>query len=235
MPRKKTAQPSEPLPLEMELTGTQRNESPGEAFENISLLTSRGAIACRYYAAAQSRAAVLWLCGAIGGFHSPALGLYPDLAKEFVHRGMASLQIQYRHPSELDECTLDALAGITFLQAEGIGPLAVVGHSFGGAVAIVAASLSRAVRTVVALATQSYGADVVRDLKGRCSILLMHGLADEILPPRCSEWVHAIAAEPKKIVLLPQARHGLDEAAEEVHRELRQWIPSHLESASAEA
>ena len=126
----------------------------------------------------------MWVPGAIGGWHSPALGLYPRLAEEFTAEGIASLQVHYRHPAHLEESLLDVLAGLAYLEEEGIQTVSLTGHSFGGAVVIQAAAVSPLARTVVALSTQAYGADPVGALAPRCSILLVHGTVDEILAPR---------------------------------------------------
>ena len=45
---------------------------------------------------------------------------------------------------------MDVLAGISFLEQEGIGGVSLTGHSFGGAVVIQAASRSPLVRAIAA-------------------------------------------------------------------------------------
>ena len=87
-------------------------------------------------------------------------------------------------------------------------------------------------RTVVTLATQAYGAEPAAELGPRASLLLVHGTADEVLPAECSRWLHGIAAEPKRLVLYEQARHGLDEVAAEIRALVRDWIRDELGSPS---
>jgi fermentation-respiration switch protein FrsA (DUF1100 family) len=94
-----------------------------------------------------------------------------------------------------------------------------------------AAAASPVARTVVTLATQSYGTDPVRGLGPRCSILLMHGTDDEVLAPGNSERVYRLAREPKRLVLLQGASHVLDEAAEAVQRGAREWLLQQLGDA----
>ncbi|MDB5294587.1 MAG: dienelactone hydrolase [Phycisphaerales bacterium] len=94
--------------------------------------------------------------------------------------------------------------------------VALVGHSFGGAVAIRAAAGCFAVRACVALATQGYGADPAAALGPRCPLLLCHGTADEVLPPACSRAVYAAAGQPKELLLRAGASHGLDEWADDL-------------------
>ena len=146
--------------------------------------------------------------------------------------GVACLRVKYRHPSDLPESTLDVLAGIAFLQSEDVRHVALTGHSFGGAVVIQAAAMSDAVRTCIPLSTQGYGAEPAAELAPRCSILLGHGTADEVLHHRCSEYVYDLAGEPKKLVLKQGARHGLDEWADELPGLLREWIRTELGKAA---
>ncbi len=115
---------------------------------------------------------------------------------------------------------------------EGMDTLALVGHSFGGSVVIQAAALDDHVRTVVALATQSYGTAPVEQLGPRCSVLLLHGTADGTVPPSDSEHVYRLAREPKQLILCEGAGHGLDETAEEVHQVVHDWIVDQLSKAA---
>ena len=92
-----------------------------------------------------------------------------------------------------------------------------------------AATVTAAVRTVVTLATQSHGAEAVAELPSGCSILIIHGRGDRVLPPACSAAVHRLAHEPKRLVLYAEAGHGLDEAAEAVYECVYEWIVAELE------
>lgn len=202
---------------------------PEGSFVPVELPTSRGMIACRHYVAPGSSTAALFVGGAGGGFDTPVRGwLYPRLCEELPPRGIAALRVRYRHPADLAESTLDVLAGLGFLKANGAASVVLVGHSFGGAVVIQAAAADRVVRGVAPLSTQSHGAHPVSGLAPRCSVLLMHGTADEILPPSCSRWVYDRARGPRRLVLLKGARHGLDEADVEVHRTVLDWIVTTL-------
>nr|WP_295833346.1 alpha/beta hydrolase [uncultured Azospirillum sp.] len=198
-----------------------------EGFQPVALETDRGPIEGRYYPVPGGDLAVLWVGGVGGGFDTPARGLYPRLAADLTADGIASLRLRFRDPRDLEEAVYDLLCGLSFLGRQGIHHVALVGHSFGGAVVIQAAASNRgAVCTVVTLATQGYGTDPVADLS--CPILLIHGEADEILPPSCSIHVHRKASEPKKLVLVPGTGHALDEASEAVCREVRDWLKENL-------
>jgi hypothetical protein len=102
-------------------------------------------------------------------------------------------------------------------------------------VVIQAAALSETVRTCVALSTQTYGTTPAATLGPRCSLLLAHGTADEILPPDCSKYVHRIAREPKELLLKQGAQHGLDEWADELPGIVRGWIVRELADDGVQA
>lgn len=195
----------------------------------VTMHTSRGDIACQFYDAPDAVSAVIWVGGVGGGFDSPAKDLYPRLCRELQPRGIASLRIQYRSPTDLEECVLDVLAGLAMLESEEIDALALVGHSLGGAVVIQAGTASDGVRAVVTLATQSYGAaDVVEELPEDCALLLIHGVDDTVLPSASSDYVFSLAHEPRRLVIYEGAGHGLDEVADAVARVVREFLLAHL-------
>ena len=115
----------------------------GDAGEGLVIRTTRGDIRAILHAAADTKRAVIWVCGARGGFGGPGSGIYAELSEEFTGNGITSLRMDYRYPNEIQECALDLLAGINFLRAMEYGPVVVVGHSFGGAVVIAAGRVQR--------------------------------------------------------------------------------------------
>jgi len=197
-------------------------------YEALVLETDEGDIDCRFYEVPGSRLGAIWVGGVGGGFDTPAQGLYPRLSEELMAEGISSLRIRYRDPHSLEESVYDVLAGIAFLDEQGVASQALIGHSLGGAVVIQAAAESSSVRPVVALSTQSYGADPAGQLSPHCSLLLVHGLADRILPASASMTVHRWAQEPKRLVLLPNTGHVLDETADEVYGTVKEWVRSEL-------
>jgi len=201
-----------------------------DGFQPIALETDRGNIDCRYYSVPGTQRGAIWVGGVGGGWDTPADGLYPRLCQELTSKAIASLRVRYRHPTILEESVLDLLAGISYLESEGIKAIALTGHSFGGAVVIQAAAIFQAVRTVVTLATQSYGAMPVSQLAPGCEILLIHGTVDRVLTPACSEYVYQVAHEPKHLILYKGADHGLDEVAEEVYQVVHDWIVEKLKN-----
>lgn len=234
----KTRSAGLPTQNHLEMTVEEFHQDPptDEGWHPLVLVTDRGDVHGRYYPAGRSRRAAVFVGGAGGGFDTPVKGsLYPSLCAELRQDGVACLRIQYRHPGVLEESILDVLAGAAFLESEGAAAMALIGHSFGGAVVIQAAEYAPLVKTILPLSTQSFGTEAAAALGGRCSIFLFHGTDDEVLAPSCSEHVYRIASEPKKLVLFPGCRHGLDEAAAVLPRMMRDWINLELRDAAPTA
>ena len=204
----------------------------GDTGDGIVLRTTRGDIAAIQHAAPDSTQAVIFVCGARGGFGGPASGLYAELAQELTGNGITSLRMDYRYPNEIQECALDLLAGVNYLRASGYGPAVVVGHSFGGAVVIAGASISDHIAGVVSLSPQTYGAQGA-GLLSPVPLLVVHGRADTRLPFSCAVAIHDWAKEPKELVLYDDAEHRLDECRVELGNLLREWIPAQLSASAA--
>lgn len=205
-----------------------RRELQQNDYQSVTLLTDRGKIQGRYYAAERARFGAIWVGGVGGGWDTPANGLYPQLCQTLRSSGISSLRLRYRYSTCLEEAVFDTLAGIMFLAQENIPAIALIGHSFGGAVVIQAAALSPIVQTVITLASQGYGTAPAAQLAPRCSLLLLHGTADPVLSPRCSQHIYAIAQEPKRLILCPEAKHGLDEVADRVSQVVHDWLIDQL-------
>ena len=193
----------------------------------LTLRTNRGDIQAILHQASNTTNAVLWVGGAKGGFGGPAGGIYAILGQELILQGITSLRVTYRCPGSFLECVLDALAGLLYLQGQGYLHVILVGHSFGGAVVITTATLSHLVSGVVALSSQTYGAQNVARVSP-LPLILIHGEADRHLPPSCSRLIYSWAQEPKELVLLPGADHGLSGYGESLRDILLEWIPKAL-------
>ena len=200
------------LPLEDGQEGVTIETSGGEV---RGILHPARGLACK--------SAVIWVCGAAGGLGGPSFGIYVDLARQLATRGVASLRLDFRFPGDLPMCVLDVLLGTTFLVQEGIERVALVGHSFGGAVVIIAGVLSRTVRAVVGLSSQTYGAQRVAELAPK-PLLLIHGERDRNLSPDCSRNIYAWAGEPKELVIYPDNGHFLRECHDELFTLLKGWL-----------
>lgn len=214
--------------FEMIVQNVEVEPQHNEGYHPINITTSRGYIHCRYYPVDGAKQAAIWVGGVGGDWDTPARGLYPLLCQELRGEAIASLRVRFRYSTELEEAVLDVLAGLTFLQGQGIEKFALIGHSFGGAVVIQAATQAEAVCTAVTLATQFYGTDPVPELATRCSLLLLHGTDDPVLSPLCSQSVYQLALEPKRLIIYPGATHSLDEVADELYQVVRDWIVEQL-------
>ncbi len=204
-----------------------------DAYQPILLDGRAGRVEARWYPAAGARAAAILFGGVGGGFDTPAGHLYVRLARHLPRHGVAVLRVRFREAGDLAGCVADVLAGIEWLVPQGLWHLGLVGHSFGGAVAITAAAERPAfVATVVALATQSFGTDAVSRLDDR-PLLLVHGTDDEVLPPTCSIQVYRRAGARTQLQLLDGAHHALEEAADEVYRLAHGWLVEHLVGGAA--
>ncbi len=196
-------------------------------YRHFRLHTGRGKVDTRLLAAPGADAAALLVGGIGGGFDSPARDLYSRLGGALADRGVSTLRVRYRHPTALEESVHDVLAGVRALEQQAIRHVALVGHSFGGAVVAAAGAASPRVVGVVTLATQSYGIAPIADLAPR-PVLLVHGNDDTILPPVCSVHAWRIAGDPKELKLYEGAGHGLDEAADEVFDLVFGWLAGKL-------
>ena len=236
MPEERTAGPGNsqddaPMQIREVYTGPPPE---GDVGQGLLFRTNRGDIAAIIHAAADSNRAVVWVCGARGGFGGPGPGTYARLAEEFRERGITSLRLDYREPNAMGECVLDLLVGIVFLKGTGYEPVVLVGHSFGGAVVIGAGAASSHVKGVVSLSPQTSGAQPAVQLSPR-PLLVVHGKKDTRLPYSCAVQIYNWAQEPKQLVLYDGAEHGLRECREELEDLLRQWIPATLEAPAPKA
>ena len=188
----------------------------------VTLTTTRGAIPIILHAASEKGRAALCVSGAIGGFDGPSM-LYPRLGLRMPREDISIARLDYRAPNEFGECMVDAMAALTFLGGIGHERVALIGHSFGGAVAINAGTLSPNVTTVIALSSQLAGAHVAGELAPK-PLLLIHGDADTILSHESSLALFDRAREPKTLKILPGVGHRLIEAADEVFDLVRNWL-----------
>lgn len=188
----------------------------------------------------KAHATIITLDGTTGGTAGPhrgkshyldggTAGLYDELARRLPAVGVAVLQLAYRRPGpgRFEECVADASRAA--LAAASAGPVVIVGHSMGGAVALRSAARAQAatgrVLGVCTLATQLFGVPEPQDLAllRDASTLVVHGTADQALPPRCSEEL-AQRLQAQRLVLMPGATHCFEEHREELTPLVHQWI-----------
>jgi len=199
----------------------------GDIGEGLRFKTNRGSMDAILHRAPNADQAVIWVCGARGGFGGPGPGTYARMAQQFAGNGITSLRLDYRMPNDVFECALDLLAGVTHLKDTGHQPVVVVGHSFGGAVVIAAGANSSHIKGVVALSPQTFGAGMAGKVAPR-KLLVVHGKADTRLPFSCGQQIYDMAKEPKELVLYEGAEHRLEECRDDLETLLGRWIPETL-------
>jgi len=169
--------------------------------------------------------ASVFVGGAGGGVKGPADEVYIRLSSALETEAVASIRVEYREAGEFEECVLDTLAACSFLKGIGAEKIILVGHSFGGAVVIKAAALADTVVAVGSLSSQRFGTSEIDKLNK--PLLLIHGSTDDILDKAASEDIFSRANEPKDIVIIEGAGHGLSENAEDVFVLLKTFIQKH--------
>ena len=199
----------------------------GDTGAGLKFHTNRGEFSGIVHRAERADRAVIWVCGARGGFGGPGPGTYARLSEQLTGQSITSLRLDYRFPNDLLECVLDLLAGVQYLKESGHGPVVVVGHSFGGAVVIAAGATSDHIKGVVSLSPQTYGAGMAGQLAPR-KLLVAHGKADTRLPFSCALQIYEWAKEPKKLALFEGAEHRMEECRDELETLLSAWIPETL-------
>jgi alpha/beta superfamily hydrolase len=196
--------------------------------EHHELFTMRGLLTVLWHGPPDAEAVLVACGGAMGGLLGPADGLYQDLGVELAAAGIGTLRVGYRMPGEMALCTMDVAAAVQLAERNGAVRAVTMGHSFGGAVAVrVGAALPEIVTGVVGLATQSAGCEVAHGLAGR-PLLLVHGDADELLPPDCSLIVRELAGDGE-VVIVPGGGHLLGEAGDLLRERLPEWVRGRLE------
>lgn len=211
--------------INLRITGVDPGDEIAGA-RRLELRTTRGNIPIVVHSAETPGRAVLCVSGAIGGFDGPGM-LYARLGLELPRLGITAARLNYRMPNEFGECVLDTMAGLTFLKGLRYERAALIGHSFGGAVAINAGTLTPMVTAVVAVSSQLAGAHVVTELAPR-PLLLLHGTADTILSHECSQALYERAHEPRTLKLFPGADHRFTQASDELLETVRDWLLERL-------
>lgn len=197
-----------------------------DGLDHVEVFTLDGLLTMLWHGTGDEEAVVVCCGGAMGGLLGPADGLYHDLGVALAAAGIGTIRVGWRQPNDLDACTHDLLAALELAARRGARRAVTVGHSFGGAVAVRAGVLvDDMVAGVVTLATQSAGCEVADRLAGR-PVLCLHGDADELLPPMCSQLVAGLAEG--ELVVLPGAGHLLTQAGDELRTRLLDWIPATL-------
>lgn len=195
-----------------------------DSLRHVELFTMRGLVTMLWHEVPdRATAGAIVACGgAMGGLLGPADGLYQRIGEQWSSRGVPVVRVSYRRPNDLDACCLDVAAAVQMVQQAGASRVVVMGHSFGGAVAVRVGVAMDEVAGVVTFATQSAGCEIAAGLRGR-PLLLFHGDADEILPAQSSEIVAAMAGHGE-VVICPGDGHLLGKSKHLMMERLDEWI-----------
>ena len=200
----------------------------GPIGEALTLNTDHGSIDGLYISDKKTDLAVVWAGSWTGEERISPIA--KNTASLLLQNGIDSLILKYRKPRELPSSSIDTEAGIIFLESLGYSKIALVGHSFSGAVVITTGPLRESIVTVVALASQTYGARPARELSPK-SLLLIHGTNDERLDVYCSEQIYSWAKQPKELLILEGSSHSLREDLETVVTKIENWISAMIKTA----
>ena len=167
----------------------------GPNLRQVEMYTRRGLLSLLWHEPddVAQKVGVVMVGGAMGGTLGPGDSLFHALGEALVAVGVPSIRLSYRKPNDMDSCCVDTAAAVQLLVGSGADAVVIMGHSFGGAVAIrVAVGLSEMVCGVVTFATHSAGCEIAGGLQST-PLLMFHGDSDSILPLEASEVVRAIA------------------------------------------
>jgi hypothetical protein len=220
-----SSEPRSPLELLDALAAQEVELAPG--LTHIEVYTLRGLLTLLWHGTRDEHDVVVTCGGGMGGMLGPADALYHRLGVELAARGIGVVRVGYRKPNDLGRCMHDVTATCDLASRRGGRRFVVVGHSFGGAVAVQSGIvLGEHCAGVVLLATQSAGCEQASEL-GDTPLLLLHGTDDEILPPETSAVVQMLAGHGE-VVLLPGIGHLLDQASDEVYDRVLAFLATNL-------
>ncbi|MFM8236816.1 MAG: alpha/beta hydrolase [Actinomycetota bacterium] len=213
-------EPRSPLDL---LDALAVEEGEGDELTHLEIYTMKGLLTLLWHGPRDARHVVLTCGGGMGSLLGPARALYQRLGIELGAEGIGVVRVGYRKPNDLGRCIHDVVAAGDLAGRNGGRRFVVIGHSFGGAVAVqTGAVLSEHCAGIVTLATQSAGCEAAAET-GTTPLLLLHGADDEILPPETSTTVRMLAGHGD-VVLLSGTGHLLTEAADEVYERVRAFV-----------
>jgi pimeloyl-ACP methyl ester carboxylesterase len=193
---------------------------------HLEIYTMRGLLTLFWHGPRDARDVVLCAGGGMGGLLGPADGLYHDLGCSFAEQGIGVVRVNYRNPNDLSRAVHDVAAAGDLASRAGARQFVVLGHSFGGAVAIQTGTVfGEHCKGVVTFATQSAGCEHANELEA--PLLMFHGTDDTILPPQTSEVVQMIAGKGE-IVMLEGDDHLLSQSHDLMKARLMDWIPAQL-------
>ncbi len=200
----------------------------------VEIYTLEGLLQVWWFGLPEATDVVIMGGGAMGGLTGPGRALYPTLGKRLATDGRAGMIVGYRKPGDLSRCLLDVCAATDLALRNGAERFALLGHSFGGAVAIQgAATFPRHTAGVVTFTTQSAGCEQANRM-GDVPLLLLHGEDDSILGPENSTMVQSLAGHGE-VRMFPATDHLMAEAADELEAFVPSWLTARFEEHRAAA
>lgn len=191
----------------------------------LRISTARGLVKATMYPTAGHCAVV-----AIGGWgtkrSSPAKGLYHWLGANLRDHNVTTLWLQVRKPGHMEECIHDVRAAIQHLLSNGFSQIVLIGHSFGGAVVISAASFEPRVSAVITLASQNANTANLALLAPR-PVLIVHGRNDRVVPSFCADDLYSRAQGNKQLHFV-EGGHAMEDSAQDLRAILMQWMKTQL-------
>jgi dipeptidyl aminopeptidase/acylaminoacyl peptidase len=121
----------------------------------------------------------------------------------------------------------DTKQAAKWLVSQGYEKILIVGHSFGGAVAIEAAAQNTNIRGVIGLASQTAGAMNIASLVDT-PVLLIHGDADTRLPVTCSIMLYEMTSTPCQLAILESGTHSLRQVSKEATGLIFDFVKSQI-------
>jgi acetyl esterase/lipase len=194
--------------------------------EHLELYTLGGLLTILWHGDPEAECVVVMVGGAMGGLLGPADGRFHDLGTALVAEGISTMRVSYRKPNDLGACTHDLAAACDLAARRGARRFILMGHSFGGAIALrTALMINRHCAGVATFATQSAGCELVDQLADDVPVLLFHGDQDELLPVAVSEMVRMLVGHGELVVLEGNG-HLLSQAGDQLRERLLEWVPS---------
>lgn len=189
----------------------------------VEIYTMEGLLQIWWWGEPGAKDVVIMCGGAMGGVTGPGRALYVELAASMAAEGRAAMAVDYRKAGDLSRSLLDTCAAVDLAMRNGAERFVVLGHSFGGAVAVQAAgTFPHLVAGVITYATQSAGCEEAARM-GDTPLLLLHGEHDSILGPENSMMVHALAGHGE-VRTFPNTDHLMGEVAEEIAEITAEWV-----------
>ena len=131
--------PAARSPLELLGALAKSDAELDEATRLVEIYTMEGLLQIWWFGLPGATDVALLCGGAMGGLTGPGRALYPTLGKALAAEGRAAMAVDYRKPGDLPRCLLDVCGATDLAIRNGAERFVILGHSFGGAVAIQAA------------------------------------------------------------------------------------------------